>query len=545
MAFNDTSAIQDWRQLVEISLTGKTVRYSRDPVTLTDGTFYDDRLIGISSMALTAGQLLDPRFTMPSLTMTLDNADQAITDLLDEYAWANRSVTVKVGQGTNPSDYTTVFIGSVVFPAGISFNDLGVSIDVDDDRMKDQKVLPTGNFFTAIYSNLEDKSKNLPVPIIYGDWRTSAGNGEKVPCYCINTSTKTFKIASHAIKEIQAVYKNGSAITPASTDLTNAEFTLGSDSYDPVSDTITANIQGATHNGSSSGTLLETLPDIVNDILQTHLSVASGNIDSTAFNAWENNISEVKARRHISAEISSNTLITQALIEGFADMIIDGGKYTPKFRITGLSSLDQYRNYDLINNPDGTKQFSVSMDPERVTLNQVVSSYNRDPTNNNEFSEKYVADDTASQALLETTRRRRLNFEWLYRDDDATKRAQRELMAFSTELELLTVGVGPRALTKRPLDQFRVIHNKYVEVNDFGTPFQIRDITVDFGKMSAVIRAWNILTILTGRYTTSTAPNWTSSNNQQRLDHGFYTDANGFSDPSGSPSATSKRSRWF
>ena len=47
MAFDSTSAIQDWRQLIEISLTGKTVRYSRDPVTLTDGTYYDDRLIGI------------------------------------------------------------------------------------------------------------------------------------------------------------------------------------------------------------------------------------------------------------------------------------------------------------------------------------------------------------------------------------------------------------------------------------------------------------------------------------------------------------------
>ena len=36
MAFNDTSSIQDWRQLVEIELTGKTVRYARDAVTFDD-----------------------------------------------------------------------------------------------------------------------------------------------------------------------------------------------------------------------------------------------------------------------------------------------------------------------------------------------------------------------------------------------------------------------------------------------------------------------------------------------------------------------------
>ena len=543
MAFDSTAAVQDWRQLVEISLTGKTVRYSKGGVTLTDGTVYDDRLIGISSMTLTAGQLLDPRFTMPSLTMTLDNADQAITDLLDQYAWANRNVTVKVGQGTNPSDYTTVFIGSVVFPSGVSFDDQHVQIDVDDNRMKDQKVLPTGTFFKSIYANVEAKSENLSVPIVYGDWSTTAGGGEQVPCFCINTSTKTFKIASHAIKQIEAVYKNGSAITPSSTNLTDAEFVI-SDSYDPDNDTITANINGATHNGASSGNLLESLPDIVKDILETHLEVSSSNIDSTAFTAWGNNISEVKARRHISSETSSNTLITEALIEGFADMIINGGKYTPKFRITGLSELDQYRNFDLIDRGDGAKDFSVSLDPQKVTLNQVVASYNYDPVNRKYLS-RYDETDSASVAILETTRRRRLNFNWLYVTLDATRRASRELMAFSTELEMMTLGVGPRSLTKVPLDQFRLVYNKYEEVESFGTPFQIRDITVDFNKMSSVIQAWNVLTILTGRWTSSSVPNWTSSNHTQRLDHGFWTDSNGFADPSGSPSATSKRSRWF
>ena len=118
-------------------------------------------------------------------------------------------------------------------------------------------------------------------------------------------------------------------------------------------------------------------------------------------------------------------------------------------------------------------------------------------------------------------------------------------MAFSTELEMMTLGVGPRSLTKVPLDQFRLVYNKYEEVESFGTPFQIRDITVDFNKMSSVIQAWNVLTILTGRWTSSSVPNWTSSNHTQRLDHGFWTDSNGFADPSGSPSATSKRSRWF
>ena len=120
MAFDQTSSIQDWRQLVEIALTGTTVRYARDPVTFDDGTVYDGRLLSMSSMMLSAGQLLDPRVTMPSLTLNLDNSDSAISDLMDTYEWSNKSVTVKVGQGTATADYSTVFIGTILSRAALS-----------------------------------------------------------------------------------------------------------------------------------------------------------------------------------------------------------------------------------------------------------------------------------------------------------------------------------------------------------------------------------------------------------------------------------------
>jgi hypothetical protein len=60
-----------------------------------------------------------------------------------------------------------------------------------------------------------------------------------------------------------------------------------------------------------------------------------------------------------------------------------------------------------------------------------------------------------------------------------------------------------------------------------------------------MIRAWNILTLSAGRWTESTAPTWLSSDLVQREEHGFWTDANGYADPSASPDETSKRSKWF
>ena len=543
MAFDQTSSIQDWRQLVEIALTGKTLYYARDPVTFDDGTVYDGRLLSMSSMTLSAGQLLDPRVTMPSLTLNLDNSDSGISDLMESYEWSNKSVTVRIGQGTAAADYTTVFVGTILFPGGIQFDDTVAHIELDDERMKDEKVLPTNKFFVSTYANVEEKSKNLPIPLIYGDWRTSAGGGEKVPCYCINTTNRTFKIASHAIKQIEAVYKNGVAATLTSTDLANAEFVMD-DSYDQTVDTVTANIQGATHNGTSGGTLLESLPDIVEDILTTHLGVASGNIDSSAFSTWETNLGTVKARRHIATEASSNTLITDALVEGFADLIILDGKYVPRYRIAGLTGLDSYRDFDMMARRDGVKQFQVAKDPERITLNQIVASYRYDPANL-KFASRFDLDDDAAIALVGTTRRRRMQYNWLYVDADAETRAERELYTFAAELEMVTVGIGPRSLTKVPTDQFRLTYSKFTDASGFGVPMMIRDIAIDFNQMRSTIRAWNVLTLSPGRWTVSTAPTWLSSNLTQREEHGFWTDNDGYADPSGTPDETSKRSKWF
>ena len=148
--------------------------------------------------------------------------------------------------------------------------------------------------------------------------------------------------------------------------------------------------------------------------------------------------------------------------------------------------------------------------------------------------------------MVGSRRRRRMEYKYIYQDADAETRAERELYAFAAELEMVTVGIGPRSLTKKPTDQFRLVYNKYTDADTgFGVPFQVRDIQIDFNQMRAMIRAWNILTLSAGRWTESTAPTWLSSDLVQREEHGFWTDANGYADPSASPDETSKRSKWF
>ena len=149
MALNTTAAVQECRHMVEVSLTGKSLRYSRDPVIFSDGTLYENRLLSMSAMTLSAGQLLEPRVTMPRMSIELDNADNEISTLLDTYEWGNQTVTIKLGQGINSSDYATVFVGTVQFPGGVSFDDTSAILEHAAKRQKDERVLPPAKFFSS------------------------------------------------------------------------------------------------------------------------------------------------------------------------------------------------------------------------------------------------------------------------------------------------------------------------------------------------------------------------------------------------------------
>ena len=550
MAFNDTSAIQDWRYLVEITLDSGVVRYSTDNHVLTDGTFYGARLLNVSTLRLSAGSLLDPRIITPSLSITLDNSDLSISAAIDAEEWGNRAVSIKVGQGQTPGDYQEIFAGVVLFPGGISFDDAQVFIELNNSRAADERVLPTSKFFVSTYPNVDTVARNLPIPLIYGDFLTSAGGGETVPCYCIDTTAGTggkWKIANHALKQIEVIYLNGSDITGNCTlDAANGEFTISATStYDPITDTVTANVQGITDDGLTTGTLLQSLPDIMEDLLTDKLSVSASALNTAAFAAWESNLNAADyGRRWIGAELSSNTLLTDLLVDGFADMVIQDGQYFPIYRIAGTSSLDQYRDFDIIADNSGRKVFSVVRDPERNYLNEIVAQYRYNPSGA-EYAQRYDAENAAALSQVNARKRRRLKLTWLYKTNGAEDRAQRELLAYSTETEVLDIEIGPRAISKIPTDQFRVIYNKYLEVGGFGTPFQVRDIATNFKQMSATIRAWNVLNLTPGRWTSDSATTWLLSTGAQRAENGYWTDASGYADTSGSPDETSKRSKYF
>lgn len=552
MAYDPTSLTQYFG--VDIELDGLTLHLSNQEIVLDDDTVYAAQLKSVSPLARSAGALQDPRVVLPSMTLTADNKEDPQTgvrfqDYLTDYEWANAQITVRVGSSLAAADWSSIFVGRAKFPGGISSDNLTCTVRVNDARAKDGRNLPASIFTLATYANMETKSIGLPIPLVYGDWYTTAGNGEQLPCYQIDSTVGTggrFKISSRELKSIEAVYLNGASVS-FTADLNNGQFTLNV-AYVPATDVVTCNCRGATSDLTSAGTLLQSGPDVLYDLLLNELDVAAGNIDSTAFSTWEGNLAASDyVRRWIGGEIiHSDTLIAELLNECFADMRIEAAKYYPTYRVVAASTSVTLRDADLLSQGGNSaiKHFAVHESPEDIYCNEVLADYSYDPANDT-YNERYLVEDAAAVVRVGQRVRRTMTFNWLYLAGGAEDRAGREVYVFSSNVRMVDLGVDASAVTYGPASQFRLVYDRFVEVNDLGNPFQVRDIEVDPMTRRVTLTAWDMLTLFSGTWTEDDTVTWLTATAEQRSTKGFWADASGYADTSGSPDAASQRYRWI
>lgn len=550
MAFDPTSLQK--RFYLAVQLDSGTVYFGRHYYTLDDGTVVDGLITSMSPLVRGAGSLLDPRLDLPSMIVTLDNRpDQLGTrtqDQLDATEWPNRPVEVWIGQGDAAADYEEVWEGTVKFPGGLSISDRAVTVRIVDARQKDARDLPIRVFTAALYPNLEAAALNVPIPLVYGDWTSTAGNAATLPAYQIDSTEGTggrFKIADHALKQIEVVYKNGGSVA-FTQDLANGEFVLDV-AYTPGTDVVTVHCQGATDDGTPSGDLLQTAPDVFDDLHQTWLEVDSGDISSAALAAWGAELTtDDYVRRHIGTETDSSILVAELVRECLADLTVEAGEYYPRYRIVSPDEdLPVYRDGDLILQPDGTRDFFVDLDPDAIYTNQIRAQYGWDPVAES-YTERYDVEDSAAIAAVRSRKLRTFTYNWLYLQAGVEVRSDRELYMFSAQAELGRIGLQADGLTIGPTGQFRLAYNRYVDVDaDLGAPFQVREATTDLWNMQAQFMAWNMLLLSPGRWAPATATTWLLSTSWERWTQGYWTDDDGYADPTVPPDETSKRSIWW
>lgn len=538
MPFAPSQSNPDTRILIDLDLDSGTVYFSDRKVVLDDGTaYFDGTVLETSPLELGVGPLLQPKIISPDFRITLDNEDGSIDDLMDADEFGNRDITVKIGEGTDIADYqTNRFVGVVRFPGGVQRGpSRTVTIAVEDVRSKDSRKLPINTFLSSTYPNLDTTIEGLVIPYVIGDWRTTAGGGEVVKCYQTDSSVGTggeFTIADNALAEVEDVYLNGTSTTYSNVSLDNATFQLDV-AFDPALDTVTANVRGATDDNTSTGNFIETLPDVLKWILKIKLGKSDSDLDLTAFTDWADELSASthKVRRVLNLRQDSDTIIASILVEGFADLSIQDGKYTPVYRhVTAPTTVPTLFEHDIVNKANGAKDFDVAKDLEGVYANVILCRYRYDPINER-FLKPYEPANSAEITRAKSRVERPLSLVWLYTDAGAQDRADRELFSFSSEVDYCFARFGTAGMTLFPTEQMRLVYPDYRD-DAIGTPFQIRNNKITWNDQQAYATIWNLLNLAAGSWTDSSAPTWPLSNVTQKETHGFWCDASSYGDPS-------------
>ena len=541
----------DRRYYLVVHLVGLDLYVGQETYTLSDGTNVAGLISSLSPLSRSAGSLEDPRLELPSMQVALSNrpdqTGERVQDLLDDYEWGNRPVDLMVGQGTAVGNYELIWSGRVRFPADSSFDDDRVTIRLVDVRAADAQYLPTASFDFADYPFAEPAALTLPIPIVYGDWSSTAGSGVALPAYQVDATEGTggrFKVAGHALKAIERVLLNGSSVAFAA-DLADGEFVLGV-AYVPGSDTVTVNCQGATTDGTPAGDLLQTGPGIFRDLLVTQMSVSPAAIDEAALTEWDGNLdADDHLRRWIGgAEAHSDDLIAELLRDTFADLTIEAGMYSPRHRsVIPSASVQAVTGGDILS--DGNRKlFAVERNPDAVYANEVAATYEWDPAQQRYLS-RYVAVDALAIVAKGVRVRRNMAMAWRYIQAGAEHRAAMEAYVFSSDLELISVTIGPVAMMLEPADQLELIYSKYDQGDGSGYRFQVRQMETDPSNWSASVVCWNLWRLTTGAWTEDAAVTWLTATTAQRTQKGFWSDDSGYADPSGSPDAASQRYRWL
>ena len=557
MPLNFDSNDTDFLAYVKIVLSGETVRWGREERTLDDGTAVEKKLVSMTRLRRSTGSLLDPRIEYPSVSLQIDNKPEQdgtrVQDLVEQYEFANAASTIHVGQAKAAASFEELFTGYVKFPGGVPFNDEFLTLFLTDARAKDALYLPTAQYKSATFPNMETGKINYYRPLPIGDWRSTAEGGLSVPCVQIDSAVGAggqFEIAGIPLKQLEDVKKNGVSAAYSAVDVDNKRFTLDV-GYTPGIDVITAHVLGATADNTVSGTAVEMAPDIFEYLLEHQMSVLSADINDTALSDWLANLdaSRDKMRRWIggAAPTHSDDLIAQLMSEGFADLGIEAGKYYPRYRIVSPgASLPQVNEEDIKQAGDNQGRiFEVLPEPEDIYANKVVADFQYDPVSAL-FKDSDTQSDATAIAAKSQTVQRNMEFQWLYQATGAADRVAREVYVFSGSPELVNMEVGAMGTVREPSEQLRIVYNKYpADSSGLGVPFQVRDHEVDFLQMGAVLLAWNIERLGANKWTEDAVNTWLLATLAQRREKLFWCDDNGYPDTTVPPDEASRAYRWI
>jgi len=261
---------------------------------------------------------------------------------------------------------------------------------------------------------------------------------------------------------------------------------------------------------------MELPSDILRDLLVVWCGADSDDLNADAFDQLETDVgTDYTLRRWIGAEVSSNTLIGEILLECAIDMSIRYGQYYPVlFSFDADADATLYDgDLDMVHG-----SFSARDDPEGVLCNRLKAKFGLDPSDGG-YTDEAIQEDTDKQTAVDQVVSRTIYYNWLYDSTEITTLAlNRHFLRVSNKPEIITVNLKHRAALLMLGEQIKFTYGRFS--NNF---FQIRETIKKFSKMQFNVSAWSLSSMFrVGGWTDDAAPNYANSTPEQKATNGFW-----------------------
>ena len=345
-------------------LGGNVYGFSNNPLVLNN-IVYEPRIQNVSSIRQSKDPLFFGRITFDSFTVDVINNDGLYDIFGEQNSIFGNGARLLIGfDDIAYSEYKQIASG--VLATTEVTQDI-ISFNIEDLRKRLSQSIVPNRFQIGTYPSLNDGDINSVIPLGYGTIK-----GAKPICTNQEAVTPTnynFKICDttyHSIYAIDSVLVEGVAVTPASTNLTDATFviTAASGDYNP-GDQVTVNFRGYT---DALGYLISDGLDVLKDILINYAQLPYNN---DIFDTGQWNVASLDDFA-VGYYVNSETKVFEAIEEISKSMRTDifikqDGRLTAKKFNRNTALVRQIQVEEIIGEPN-----AIKYDPTEIVTSTVI-----------------------------------------------------------------------------------------------------------------------------------------------------------------------------
>ena len=501
---------------------------------------------GIPRITQAAQSLRYGVVTVGSGAIEFINADGYFDQIVRLYVWAGSKIKVLLGGDALPyAEYTTLFQGKINNP---KFTNLKYSISVKSISYDLLRSLPVNNFWSSAYPHLDPVAQGANLPLYYGSY--DAAQAPLVTCIdtAYGASTYQFKICDttywpiKSITQVYVDYGDGAGwqtIAHANEDLGAATFTINTASFIVGTSRVKVAFEGY-HN---AGTLIEGAPEIAEDLLTTWCGLTAADLDSAAFTASKT-ASTCVLNVPIEAQVSALTIIEQICasdIAFFSDNAAGQLRYVTWVpQPGGIGASPELTKDDIWN---------VQFEDDLGSLYwraRIGYAYQA-------ADQKYLyAVSDAAESKYKYGRNESITINsYLRGSADADDLAYRINLWTKDLLTTASFSMSIGEIDALIGDMVRLTLSRapFAEPGgQEGWPYEIiaKEISAFPAQITFKVRELPQFARNMGYWMADDAPTWLLATPEERLASGFWTDDDGYADPSGTPDEASKNtSLWW